>query len=126
MKKTLITSIVMVVLVLGVVVVSSIYTDLRFDIGVLVDTCTVYRDINDNKDIPNTEDQYMYKTVIEGIRIIIPCNDTYAIVRVSKTQEYIEVYRFKDIIVYVIFMAVVIYMIRFLIQLKNKSKNKLK
>ena len=125
MKKTLITSIVMVVLVLGVVVVSSIYTDLRFDIGVLVDS-TVYRDINDNKDIPNTEDQYMYKTVIEGIHIIIPCNDTYAIVRVSKTQEYIEVYRFRDIIVYVIFMAVVIYMIRFLIQLKNKSKNKLK
>jgi len=125
MKKTLITSIVMVVLVLGVVVVSSIYTDLRFDIGVLVDT-TVYRDINDNKDIPNTEDQYMYKTVIEGIHIIIPCNDTYAIVRVSKTQEYIEVYRLRDIIVYMIFVAVVIYMIRFLIQLKNKSKNKLK
>jgi hypothetical protein len=125
MKKTLITSIVMVVLVLGVVVVSSIYTDLRFDIGVLVDTST-YRDINDNKDIPNTEDQYMYKTVIEGIHIIIPCKDKYTVVRVSKTQEYIEVYRSRDIIVYMIFVAVVIYMIRFLIQLKNKSKNKLK
>ena len=126
MKKTLITSIVMVVLVLGVVVVSSIYTDLRFDIGVLVDTSTVYRDINDNKDIPNTEDQYMYKTVVEGIPIIIPCKDKYTVVRVSKTQEYIEVYRLRDIIVYMIFVAVVIYMIRFLIQLKNKSKNKLK
>jgi hypothetical protein len=125
MKKTLITSIVMVVLVLGVVVVSSIYTDLRFDIGVLVDT-TAYRDINDNKDIPNTEDQYMYKTVVEGIPIIIPCKDKYTVVRVSKTQEYIEVYRLRDIIVYMIFVAVVIYMIRFLIQLKNKSKNKLK
>jgi len=125
MKKTLITSIVMVILVLGVVVVSSIYTDLRFDIGVLVDTST-YRDINDNKDIPNTEDQYMYKTVIEGIHIIIPCKDKYTVVRVSKTQEYIEVYRSRDIIVYMIFVAVVIYMIRFLIQLKNKSKNKLK
>lgn len=125
MKKTLITSIVMVVLVLGVVVVSSIYTDLRFDIGVLVDS-TVYRDINDNKDIPNTEDQYMYKTVVEGIPIIIPCKDKYTVVRVSKTQEYIEVYRLRDIIVYMIFVAVVIYMIRFLIQLKNKSKNKLK
>jgi len=112
MKKLVITSIVMVVLVLGVVV-SSIYTDLQFDIGVLVDS-TVYRDINDNKDIPNTEDQdqYMYKTVVGGIHIIIPCNDRYTIVRVSKTEEYIEVYRFRDIISILLLLVIVIYIIR--------------
>jgi regulator of protease activity HflC (stomatin/prohibitin superfamily) len=120
MKKLVITSIVMVVLVLGVVV-SSIYTDLQFDIGVLVDTPTVYRDINDNKDIPNTEeDQYMYKTVVEGIHIIIPCNDRYTIVRVSKTEEYIEVYRLRDIISILLIAVIVIYIIRFLIRLKLK------
>jgi hypothetical protein len=122
MKKLVITSIVMVVLVLGVVV-SSIYTDLRFDIGVLVDSDTVYRNINDDKDNKDNKDnkdidQYMYKTVVEGIPIIIPCNDRYTVVRVSKTEEYIEVYRFSDIISILLIAIIVIYMIRFLIKLK--------
>jgi hypothetical protein len=119
MKKLVITSIVMVVLVLGVVV-SSIYTDLRFDIGVLVDSDTVYRNINDDKDINDNIDQYMYKTVVEGIPIIIPCNDRYTIVRVSKTKESIEVYRFSDIISILLIAIIVIYMIRFLIRSKLK------
>ena len=69
------------------------------------------KDNKDNKDIPN-EDQYMYKTVVEGIHIMIPCNDRYTIVRVSKTEEYIEVYRLRDIISILLLLVIVIYIIR--------------
>ena len=116
MKKiTLITSIVMVVLVLGVVL-SSMYTDLSFDISVLVDT-TAYHD-SDSYDIK--ENIYMCKTMISGIHIMIPCTDTYTIVRVSKTREYIEVYRVGDIIGVLILIGLIIYLIKFLIRLKNR------